>query len=84
MQYSTYKRLICTGEQGPAPGPQSHHVNHDICGKLCLSLAGLKSHLRKCAKSILHPEKDRGALQARLNGCANSVVGLGIGLGLLC
>ena len=54
MQYSTYKRLIRKGKQGPAPGPQSHHVNCDICGKLCLSLADLKSHLRKCAKSILH------------------------------
>ena len=54
MQYSTYKRLIRKGEQGPAPGPQSHHANCDICGKFCLSLAGLKSHLRKCAKSILH------------------------------
>ena len=52
IQYSAYKRLICKGEQGSAPGPQSHHC--DICGKLCLSLAGLKSHLRKCAKSILH------------------------------
>ena len=55
MQYSAYKRLIRKGEQGPAPGPQSHHANGDLCGKLCLSLAGLKSHLRKCAKSILHP-----------------------------
>ena len=32
-----------------------HHANFDICGKLCLSIAGLKSHLRKCAKFILHP-----------------------------
>ena len=55
MQYSTYQRLISKGEQGPAPGPQSKHANCDICGKLCLSLAVLKSHLRKCAKSILHP-----------------------------
>ena len=55
MQYNAYKRLIRKGEQGPTPGPQSHHANCDICGKLCLSLAGLKSHLRKCAKSILHP-----------------------------
>ena len=55
MQYSTYKRLIRKGEQDPTPGPQSHHVNCDMCGKLCLSLAGLKSHRRKCAKSILHP-----------------------------
>ena len=55
MQYSAYKRLIRKGEQGPVPGPQSHHANCDICGKLCISLAGLKSHLRKCAKSILHP-----------------------------
>ena len=47
MQYSAYKRLIRKGEQGPAPRPQSHHANSDICGKLCLSLACLKSHLRK-------------------------------------
>ena len=53
MQYSAYKRLIRKGEQGPAPGPQSHHANCDICGKLCPSLAVLKSHLRKCAKYIL-------------------------------
>ena len=55
MQYSAYKRLIRRGEQGPVPGPQSHHASCDICGKLCLSLPGLKSHLRKCEKSILHP-----------------------------
>ena len=46
---------ICKGEQGPAQGPPSHHGNCDICEKLCLSLAGLKSHQCKCAKSILHP-----------------------------
>ena len=55
MHYSAYKRLIHKGEQSPPPGPQSHHANCEICGKLCLSLTGLKSHLRKCAKSILHP-----------------------------
>ena len=55
MQYNAYKRLIGKGEQGPAPGPQSHHANCDIYGKLCLSLAGLKSHLRKYANPILHP-----------------------------
>ena len=55
MQHSAYKCLIRKVEEGPVPGPQSHHVNCDICGKLCLSLPGLKSHLRKCAKSILHP-----------------------------
>ena len=55
MLYSAYKRLVRKGEQGPAPGPQSHHANCDICGKLCLSLAGRKSHLHKCAKYILHP-----------------------------
>ena len=55
MQYSAYKRLIHKGELGPAPGPQSHHANCDIWGKLCLSLAGLKSHLREFAKYILHP-----------------------------
>ena len=52
IQYCAYKRLICKGEQGPAPGPQSYHANCDICGKLCLSLACFKSHLRKYAKSI--------------------------------
>ena len=51
MQYSAYKRLIRKGEQGP----QCHHANGEICGKLCLSLASLKSHLRKCAKSLLNP-----------------------------
>ena len=55
VQYSAYKRLIRKGGQGPAPGPQSHHANCDICRKLCQSLACLKSHLRKYAKSILHP-----------------------------
>ena len=55
MQYSAYKRLIHKGEQGVTLGPQNHHANCDICGKLCLSLADLKSHLRKCAKSILQP-----------------------------
>ena len=55
MQYSAYKRLIRKGEQGPAPSPQSHHAYCNICGKLCLFLAGPKSHLRKCAKSILPP-----------------------------
>ena len=29
--------------------------NRDICEKFYLSLSGLKSHLRKCVKSILHP-----------------------------
>ena len=55
MQYNACKRLIRKGEHGPVPDPQSHHAKCDICGKLCLSLADLKSHLRKCAKSILHP-----------------------------
>ena len=55
MQYSANKRLIRKGEQGPASSPQSHHANCDVCGKLCLSFAGLNSHLRKYAKSILHP-----------------------------
>ena len=56
MQYSAYKHLIRIDEQGPALGPQSHHANWDICGKLCLSLAGLKSHRCKWSKSILHPK----------------------------
>ena len=55
-QYSANKRLIRKGEQGPALCPQSHRTNCDIFEKLCLSLAGLKSHLRKCTKSILHPK----------------------------
>ena len=54
MQYNAYKCLIRKGKQGPAPGPQSHHANCDICWKLCLSLADLKSHLRKSAKSIFY------------------------------
>ena len=66
MQYSAYKRLIRKGEQGPAPVPQRHHVNCDICGKLCLFLAGLKSHLRKCAKSILHPNNVTASKTERL------------------
>ena len=66
MQYSTYKRLIRKGEQGPAPGPQSYHANCDICGKLCLSLAGLKSHLRKCEKSILRPNNVTASKTERL------------------
>ena len=45
MQYSAYKRVIHKGEQCPGSGAQSHHANCDICGKLCLSLADLKSHL---------------------------------------
>ena len=66
MQCSAYKRLIRKGEQGPAPGSQSHHANCDICKKLCLSLAGLKSHLRKCAKSILHPNNVTASKTERL------------------
>ena len=62
MQYSAYKRL----NRGPAPGPQSHHANCDICGKFCLSLAGLKSHLRKWAKSILHPNNVTASKTERL------------------
>ena len=71
MQYSVYKHLIRKGEQGPAPDPQSHLANCDICGKLCLSLAGLKNHLHKCAKLSCTQIM---LLQAKLNGCANSVV----------
>ena len=70
IQYSAYKRLIRKGERGPAPAAQSDHPNSDICGKLCLSVACLKSHLRKCAKSILHPIM---SLKSKLIGCANSV-----------
>ena len=63
---SAYKSLIRKGEQGPAPGPQSHHVNCDICGKLCLSLAGLKSHMHKFAKFILHPNNVTASKTERL------------------
>ena len=49
MQYSAYKRLCCKSERSPSPGPQSHNANCDISDKLCLSLACLKSHLRKYA-----------------------------------
>ena len=66
MQYSAYKRLIRKDEQGPAPSPQSHHANCDIRGELCLSLAGLKSHLRKCGKSILHPHNVTASKTERL------------------
>ena len=66
MQYSAYKHLICKGKQGPAQSTQSHHANCDICGKLCLSLADLKSHLRKCAKSILHPNNVNASKIERL------------------
>ena len=66
MQYSAYKRLILKGEQGPALGPQIHHANCDVCGKWCLSLAGLKSHLRKCAKSVLYPNNVSASKTERL------------------
>ena len=66
MQYIAYKHLIRKGELGPAPGPQSHHANCDIWGKLCLSLAGLKSHLCKCAKSILRPNNVTASKSERL------------------
>lgn len=36
VQYAAFKRSFRKGEQGPAPGSQSHHVNCDVCGKLCL------------------------------------------------
>ena len=72
MHFSACKRLIHKGELGPAPGPQSHHANRDICEKLCLSLAGIKSHLRKCAKSILH--RNNVTASKTVNGCANSLV----------
>ena len=76
MQYSAYKRLIRKGEQGPAPGPRSHHAN---CGKLCLPLAGLKSHLRKCAKSILHPDNVTANNNDRLcQFCGNVTAWLGL------
>ena len=66
MQYSAYKRMIRKGKQGPVAGPQSHPANCDICGKLCLSLVGLKSHLPKCAKSILHPNNVTASKTERL------------------
>ena len=66
MQYSAHKRLVPKGEEGPAPRPQSHHANCDIRGKLCLSLADLKSNLPKCAKSILHPNNVTASKTERL------------------
>ena len=66
MPYSAYKCLIHRGKQDPAPGSQSHHANCDICGKLYLSLAGLKTHLRKCAKSILHTNNVTASKTERL------------------
>ena len=47
VQYAAYERLVRKGEKGRATGSQSHHVNCEIRGKLCFSIAGLKSHLRK-------------------------------------
>ena len=26
VQYAVYKQSVCNGEEGPALGPQSHHV----------------------------------------------------------
>ena len=66
MQYSAYKCLIRKGEQGPIPGPQSHHANCDIWGKISLSFAGLKSHRCKYAKSILHPNNITASKTDRL------------------
>ena len=62
MQYSAYKRLIRKGK----PGPQNHHANCDIGGKLCLSLAGLKIVKNLSCTQIM-------SLQTKLIGCANSV-----------
>ena len=44
--YAAYKGLVHKGKQGPTPGPQSHHINWEICGKLLLLLASLKSDIR--------------------------------------
>ena len=80
MQHSAYKRLIGKDEQGQAPGPQSHHANCNIRGKICLSLAGLKIHLHKCAKSILHPNNVTASKTDRLcqfcGKICHSLVGL--------
>ena len=66
IQYSAYKHLIRKGEQDPAPSLQSRHANCDIYEKLCLSLAGLKSHLRKYAKSIWHTNNVTASKTERL------------------
>ena len=34
VQYAPCKQSICKGKQGPAPGPPSHHINCEMCGKL--------------------------------------------------
>ena len=67
MQYSAYKRLIRKGEQGPALGPQSQHANCDICGILCLSLAGLCVNVQNLSCTQIM------SLQTKLIRCADSV-----------
>ena len=69
MKYSAYKRLIRKGEQGSAQGPQNHHANCGICGKLWLLLV---------SKAICVNVKNLSctqimSLQTKLIGCANSV-----------
>ena len=37
VQNAAYKLSVHKGEQGPASGPQSHHIYSEICGKLSLT-----------------------------------------------
>ena len=70
MQYSAYKRLIRKGEQGPAPGPQSHHAVTYVenCAFLSLVSKSICINVQNlsCTQII--------SLQTKLIGCANSVV----------
>ena len=47
VKYASFKCSVRKGEQAPAPCSSSRHVTCDVCGKLCLSLTGVKSHLHK-------------------------------------
>ena len=68
MQYSAYRHLIHKGKQGPALGLQSHHANCDICGKLCLVSKAICVNVQNLSCTQIM------SLQAKLIGCANSVV----------
>ena len=66
MQYSACKRLICKCEQGPAPGPQSHHANYD-CAYLLLILKAIYVNVQNLSCTQIM------SLQTKLIGFANSV-----------
>lgn len=46
IQHESYKRSIRKKEQIAAPCGENISISCEICGRTCLSLAGLKSHLR--------------------------------------